>query len=54
MITRTLDEVMQLMIDRESPDDILDILDPTSNDLVEGLQHLIERDFDSLLERYDE
>ena len=52
-MTLTTDEIMDIMKDRESPDDILDILEPTTDDLVEGLQDLIIKRYEELSELYD-
>ena len=48
----TKDEVMERMKERESPDDVLDILDPNVDELVDGLEHLIDVYWELLQERY--
>lgn len=53
-MTLTVDEIADRMKERESPDDILDILDPSVDELVDALPHLIERDYDLLNERYSD
>jgi hypothetical protein len=52
----TREEIKEKMKERESPDDILDLLDPTTEDLVEALDFFLEDDalFLNLCERYED
>lgn len=52
----TREEIKELMINRESPDDILDLLMPSTEDLVEALDYYLEDEtlFIMLCERYED
>jgi uncharacterized protein (DUF433 family) len=52
----TREELKDRMKERESPDDILDILEPTTEDLVEALDYYLEDEalFTLLCERYED
>jgi hypothetical protein len=54
MLTR--EELKERMIARESPDDILDLLMPSTEDLVEALDYMLEEEslFLNLCERYED
>jgi len=52
----TREELKERMKERESPDDILDLLDPSTEELVEALDYMLEDNklFILLCERYEE
>jgi len=41
-MTFTIDELKERMKERESPDDILDLLSPTTEELVEALAYMLD------------
>ena len=41
-MTFTVDELKERMKERESPDDILDLLSPTTDELVEALAYMLD------------
>jgi len=52
----TLDELVEKLLDRYDPDDIIDLLGITSEDLLEQFQHRIADNYDKVTEavEYDE
>ena len=50
----TVDELIQLMKDREDQYSIIDLLDPTVDDLVEALEGYVRKNAILLSEYYEE